>query len=100
MPGVARSNDIWSGICCCHSDPTCIGMAGPIITFSADTLTNSRGTARLSDVVIGACGHPGKIVTASPDVICNSRGIARCGDAVVGCTIGNIVTCSGDVNAN
>lgn len=100
MPGIARSSDIWTGICCCHVDPTCIGMAGPIITFSSDVIVNGRGAARLVDVVIGACGHPGNIVTASPNVNCNGRGVARCGDMVTGCTIGSIVTCSGDTNAN
>jgi uncharacterized Zn-binding protein involved in type VI secretion len=75
-------------------------MSGPIVTFSPDTIVNGRGTARLADVVVGFCGHPGNIVTASPNVNCNGRGIARLGDMVVGCTIGSIITSSGDVNAN
>ena len=100
MPGVARAGDIWSGICCCHNDPDCISMSGPIVSFSADVIGNGRGAARLGDSVIGNCGHPGNIVTASPNVICNGRGLARLGDVVVGCTIGQIVTCSGDINAN
>jgi uncharacterized Zn-binding protein involved in type VI secretion len=100
MPGNARAADIWSGICCCHPPIPCIGMAGPIVTFSSDVNVNNRGQARLGDTVIGYCGHPGVIVSASGNTNCNGRGIARCGDSVVGCTIGTIVTCSPDTNTN
>jgi uncharacterized Zn-binding protein involved in type VI secretion len=88
----ARLTDLWSGICCCHFDPPCIGMSGPIITCSPNVRTNNLGNARIGDVVIGFCGHAGIIVTCSPNVITNNRGQARLGDAVSGCTIGNIVT--------
>ena len=96
MPGIARDNDIWSGICCCHSDPTCVGMSGPIIMFSSDTKVNNRGAARLFDTVIGFCGHPGYIATASSKTKVNGVGIARLDDIVAGCTIGCIVTSSTD----
>ncbi len=100
MPGIARVGDIWSGRCCCHDDPTCIRMSGPIVTSSSNVNANSRGIARLNDIVMGNCGHKGYIATCSPNINCNGIGVARCGDAVAGCSIGRIVKCSGDVNGN
>jgi uncharacterized Zn-binding protein involved in type VI secretion len=100
MAGNVRFGDIWVGICCCHANPPCIGMTGPVITFSTDTNVNGRGQARLGDMVIGFCGHPGIIVSASPDSSCNGRGMARVGDAVVGCTVGVLITGSPDMNSN
>lgn len=100
MPGNARALDVWAGICCCHPPIPCIGMAGPIVTFSTDTNINGRGQARLLDMVIGFCGHPGIIVSASGDTRCNGRGVARLLDVVTGCTVGMIVTASADVNSN
>lgn len=92
MPKVARITDIWAGICCCHVDPTCIGMAGPIITGSPNANSGGLSVGRLTDMVIGYCGHPGNIVTASTLNTTNALGKARIGDSVAGCTIGNIVT--------
>lgn len=100
MPGVARIGDVWAGICCCHSDPTCVGMVGTIISCSGNSSANSRGLARLLDITIGACGHTGIIVTCSPNVSGDNRGVARLGDSVAGCNIGTIVTSSSNVNAN
>ena len=97
MSGNARIGDIWVGICCCHSDPTCIPMAGVIVTSSLNVTINNRGAARLGDTVIGYCGHPGTIVTASASVNSNNRGSSRIGDSVVGCTIGTIAIGSQDV---
>jgi hypothetical protein len=85
---------------CCHPPNPCIGMAGPIITYSSDTYCNNLGQARHFDITLGFCGHTGMIVTSSPDTYCNNRGIARQGDAVAGCNIGSIVTASGDTFTN
>lgn len=92
MPKVSRLTDIWSGICCCHPPTPCILMAGPIITASPDHNSTGLKVARLTDMVIGYCGHPGSIVTSSTKNITNSLGKARIGDAVSGCTIGSIIT--------
>jgi len=100
MAGNARSFDLWAGICCCHPPIPCVGMAGPIITFSTDTQVNSRGQARMFDITIGFCGHSGVIVSSSLNTQVNSRGVARCFDVVVGCNIGVIVTCSSDTHTN
>lgn len=92
MPLVSRLTDIWAGICCCHPPIPCIPMSGPIITASPNQISTNLPNARLTDVVIGWCGHPGNIVTSSRTNITNNLGKARIGDAVAGCTIGNIVT--------
>jgi len=92
MPSSARLSDLWVGICCCHSKPTCIQMAGPIITGSPNDNSGGLAQARLTDMVIGYCGHTGSIVSAASYCNANSLGKARIGDKVVGCVIGNIVT--------
>jgi len=92
MPAQSRLTDMWSGICCCHSDPTCIPMIGIIITASANHLSGGLGVARLTDMTIGACGHTGIIVTGSSKSFTNGLGKARIGDMVTGCNIGNIIT--------
>jgi len=92
MAAQSRLSDMWSGICCCHSDPTCISMTGTIITGSPNHFSGGLSVARLGDMVIGACGHPGTIVTSSAGSFTNGLGKARVGDQVVGCAIGNIIT--------
>lgn len=92
MPSVARLTDMWSGICCCHADPPCIGMQGKIITGSPNHTSGGLSVGRLSDVVIGNCGHTGNIVSGSPTSQTNGKPKARVGDQVYGCTIGKIIT--------
>jgi uncharacterized Zn-binding protein involved in type VI secretion len=94
MRSVARFFDIWAGVCCCH--PSCIGMAGPIITCSPDVYTNQKGNARLTDVTIGWCGHAGIIVSGSPHVQTDGLQQAGVGDIVAGCNIGVIIIGSSD----
>jgi len=100
MPGNARFSDIWVGICLVHPPSPIIGMAGPIVTSSPNVKTNNLGQARLTDVVIGYCGHPGVIVSASGNTIVNNLGTARISDAVAGSVIGTIVTGSGNTKTN
>ena len=100
MPGNARAFDLWTGSCCCHPPRPCVGMCGPIITWSMDTYTNNLGQARHFDMTMGFCGHTGFIVTSSHDTYCNNRGVSRCGDCVSGCNIGVISLCSGDTFTN
>lgn len=92
MPASARVGDMWTGTCCCHSDPDCVSMTGVIITGSPNNKSGNSAQARLTDITIGSCGHTGIIVSASPNVKCNSLGKARVGDIVTGCNIGIIVT--------
>jgi uncharacterized Zn-binding protein involved in type VI secretion len=92
MPAQSRLTDMWSGICCCHSDPTCIPMTGMIITGSPNHFSGGLAVARLTDMTIGACGHTGIIVTSSSKSFTNGLGKARIGDQVTGCNIGVIIT--------
>jgi hypothetical protein len=92
MPNSARVTDIWVGICCCHPPAPCIPMAGPIIAGSPNDISGGLSQARLTDMVIGYCGHPGMIISASPNCKANGLGKARIGDSVTGCTIGVIAT--------
>jgi len=100
MPSASRLTDIWTGICCCHPPIPCIGMSGPIITSSPDTISGNLGQGRLSDLTMGYCGHIGTIVTGSPNCLANSLGKARIGDTVTGCNIGTIVTGNPTHNVN
>ena len=92
MPSVSRMNDQWTGICCCHVDPVCIGMGGFIITASGGHKSSGPGVARLQDMTIGYCGHTGNIVTSSLKNKTNSRGKALVGSNVSGCNNGKVVT--------
>jgi len=92
MPAASRVTDLWTGICCCHSSPTCIPMMGFIITGSIDAVSTGLGQARVGDMTIGYCGHPGIIVTGSPSHITNALGSARLGEIVTGCNIGTLIT--------
>ena len=93
-----RLNDVGVGICCCHSHPTCIPMSGVVITTSPNVNANSRGVARISDIVLGGCGHTGTLVTGSPTVFANGLSKSRITDLFVGCFTGHMVTGSPDVN--
>ena len=93
MPAQAMKElSIGIGICCCHPPIPCIPMSGPILTGSGDAQCNSKGIARLSDIVIGYCGHTGVLITSSSTVGTNSRGNVRIGDQFVGCFSGTIIT--------
>ncbi len=94
----ARLSDIWTGICCCHSKPTCRSMGGTIITGSANTISGSLGQANITSMTIGWCGHSGFIVTGSPNCLSNSLGKAIFGSMVAGCNQGTIIT--GNVSHN
>lgn len=100
MPAGARLTDIWTGVCCCHHDPDCEDMSGPIITASGNVFANNLGQARLTDTTEGWCGHPGFIITASHNAKTNNLGKARVGDLVEGCNIGIIVTGSNNYFVN
>jgi len=92
MPQSARILDQWTGICCCHNNPTCISMGGYIIGGSPNVISTSQKQGRLLDTTIGFCGHTGIIISVSSTVNANSLGDARIGDAVTGCNIGTIIT--------
>lgn len=90
MPLSSRIGDQWSGICCCHSSPTCVSMGGIIVTGSPNA-NSGVSQSRLTDTTIGWCGHPGIIVSASVTSLTNGLGKARIGEVVTGCNIGIII---------
>jgi len=92
MPAASRLGDMWTGICCCHPPYPCIPMSGWIVTGSPNIQSTGAGQGRLSDLTIGACGHPGTVVTGNPTVVGNSLQKATVGSTVTGCNIGNVVT--------
>lgn len=92
MPAASRLMDIWTGICCCHDDPKCENMSGPVITSSSNCRAGGLGQARFLDITQGWCGHTGQIITSSSTVLSNSLGKVRIGDVVTGCNIGVMVT--------
>ena len=94
MPAIARINDQFSGICCCHSG--CIFMTGYIIEGNANHLSGGSPVSYLGATVIGYCGHTGTIISASSKVSTNNIQVAYLGSAVSGCLIGSIVTGNGN----
>jgi len=95
---VARVTDMGVGTCCCHKK--CKGMTGFIITGSEDDTTNSLQTARVGDIVLGACGHVGILVSGSEDVITDNQQEIRVTDPFVGCFSGTIISGSPDTKDN
>lgn len=93
MPASSRFFvDIWAGICCCHSSPTCVSMAGPIMRGSHNNTSGGAAQSRLTDITIGYCGHGGTIISGSTKVLSNTLNKSKIGDSVVGCNIGTLVS--------
>lgn len=96
MPSKSRQQDLGVGICCCHPPVPCIPMTGFVLTYSFNTLVNSLGAGRLTDIVIGYCGHTGIMITSSNKTFINGLGSIRIGDRFAGCFTGSIITGSGN----
>ena len=92
MPAQARIGDIGIGICCCHSHPPCIPMVGLIVTGSATTNIEGSNASRITDIVVGACGHIGILFTSSSNINIEGLNSVRVGDHFTGCFTGIIVT--------
>lgn len=92
MPPVCRIGDLGVGTCCCHSDPTCIGMTGTVITGAATVTVLGSPIARIGDIVLGGCGHVGVIVGGSGSVFAMGSPVSRVADSFVGCFTGVLVT--------
>lgn len=93
----ARIGDIGTGTCCCHPPIPCIGMTGILIEGAATVNTNSISQSRLTDTVLGNCGHVGQMITCSGTVYAESLGTVRLSDQFQGCFFGQIVSGSPDV---
>lgn len=91
MPPQSRIGDIGIGICCCHPPIPCIFMIGYLVQGSYNHRTNTIPSSRLTDMVLGFCGHPGWMVTSSGTARINGLGAVRIGDTFAGCFNGRIV---------
>ncbi len=87
---LARVNDITTGICCTHSNPTCIPMTGLVAQGAATVSAEGLPLARMNDTIIGACGHTGIIASGSPTVNAEGLPVARVGDSHAGSFTGSI----------
>jgi hypothetical protein len=92
MAGISRLTDIWVGICCCHTDPTCIPMIGFIISGSSNAKSENLGVGRVGDITIGTCGHTGSVVSGSVTNLTNGAGKSTVGSTIAGCNQGTMVT--------
>lgn len=101
MKGAARLNDLTSGVCYHPSHMVPFPTKGRIITASSNVFVNSRGAARLDDLVMTDCGHTDQIMTASGDSW-NIKPFARLDDKVgkSGIYIATIVTASSNSDVN
>nr|BDD47142.1 hypothetical protein 17 [Saccharospirillaceae bacterium] len=87
---IARVNDTTVGICCAHSNPTCIPMTGMISQGATKVMAEGVPVARLNDTVIGSCGHTGMIAGGSATVMAKGLPVARAGDSHTGSFTGSI----------
>lgn len=92
MPIQANKTSICVGTCCCHPPIPCIPMTGYLLTSSSDVLCGPSGAGRMTDLVIGYCGHTGIIITGSSGVTMNGLPAARQFDTFSGCFSGTIIT--------
>lgn len=90
MSNVSRISDIAVGICCCHSDPPCIGWVGVCVTGAGSVLTEGLPTTRIGDIFVSC--HTGIVASGAGTVITEGSPTARIGDVTVGCGVGVIVT--------
>lgn len=86
----SRLTDIGVGVCYCHHHPR--DTVGQVITCSPNVFCNSLGVARLTDIVLGDCGHIGELVTGSPTVFANGLSLSRITDHFEGCFVGELVS--------
>ena len=92
---LARQFDMCTGTCASHSPP--IPMTGYILLGSPTVTGNSFGAARITDLVIGYCGHTGIITSGASTVLINSLGAAKVGSTFVGAFSGTVINGSADI---
>lgn len=99
MTLTARVGDTVSGVCCAHSNPTCISTTGIIVQGAGTVNSEGQPIARVSDTVALACGHTAIIVSSNATVSAEGILVARIGDSVGGVFTGTIVSSAATVNA-
>lgn len=91
MPSVSRMGDMCTGVCCCHSNPTCRGTQGRLIVSSANSGSQAQGVGTLTSMIMLFCGHTSKVVVASSRNYTNSKGKSRVTDLITGCFTGKMI---------
>jgi len=91
MASYALHASVGVGTCCCHSNPTCIGVSGIVISSVGTSFMENRGNARFADVFVASCGHTSVMVTSSPTVFIEGKAACRIGDVFAGCISGVLV---------
>jgi len=89
---IATITSVGSGVCWCHPPISPIPMTGLIITGAAKTDAEGKAMSRITDILIGNCGHIGMIITGSSKIETEGLSQARVTDQFIGCFQGVIVT--------
>lgn len=97
MPSSSRITDLGAGICTCHVLPPVIPMTGALTMGSGDVMDTGHGVSRVTDVILGFCGHIGIMTSGSGTVYANGLQQVRIGDPFVGCFIGSLISGEGTV---
>lgn len=96
--GISAATLTSIGLGQCTSHSSTIAMSGSIIEGSPNVIINGLSASKLTNIVIGDCGHIGIIVDASTNVNANSLGVAYLTSIFVGAFSGIIVSGSFNVN--
>lgn len=96
MTTSARVTSIGVGFCVGHSGA--IPMIGTVVTGSPNVIINNLAAARVTDIVLGYCGHIGIIVDGFGSIKVNNLTKARVGSNFVGIFSGVITTGYSGVN--
>lgn len=83
-------SSVATGMCYGHTPP--IPMIGTVSTGSSLKNITNFNSGRISDVIIGHCGHGGVIVTGNDSVLVEHQCQARVGDSFTGIFSGVITT--------
>ena len=88
MPLTSRIMDMGMGVC-----PACMGASvSTLLIMGAGTiLVDAQPVSRMTDMLIGSCGHPAIMVGGSSTEISENLGTARLGDAHSGIITGVLV---------
>ena len=92
MPPTAIVTSIGTGLCYGHPPTVPIPMTGFVITGSPNKYIETQPAARITDLVMGYCGHIGILVTGFPTVNVNTLQQCIVGSNFTGVFIGIIVT--------
>ena len=97
MSNLSTVTNIGVGICTCHESP--INISGQVITCSSNVMSNGRGNARVTDILLAQCGHTGILIKGSSSVRVNGLSVARIGDNFAGCFSGVMIEGASNVLA-